>query len=208
MQPFIVHTGRFVTIDRADINTDAIIPARFLRKIERVGFGADLFVDLRVKDGQPDPDFPLNRPESQGATILVARQNFGCGSSREHAVWAIAQAGFRALVAPMVGTTPGFADIFRTNCYKNGLVPVEVSEPFANKLFEAGTGDITIDLEAKTITAHLRDVEISESIAIPEGARQMLLRGLDEIDLSLQYDDAIAAYEAKHADVAPASGGT
>src|SRR5688572_20109724 len=108
MEPFTTHTGNFVTFDRANVDTDAIIPARFLKKIERVGFGELLFMDIRQNAGQPDPEFPLNRPGAAGASVLVARQNFGCGSSREHAVWAIAQAGFRAVVAPRVGATPGF----------------------------------------------------------------------------------------------------
>ncbi len=203
MQPFTVHTGPFVTFDRANVDTDAIIPARFLKKIERVGFGELLFMDLRQKDGRPDPNFPLNRPEAQGATVLVGRQNFGCGSSREHAVWAIHQAGFRAVIAPRVGPTPGFADIFRNNSYKNGLLPVEVSEAFADRLFRAGTGRVTIDLRARTVTAHLPDGDAAESFPIPEGVRTMLLEGLDEIGLTLQQEPAIAAYEAAHPELVP-----
>jgi 3-isopropylmalate/(R)-2-methylmalate dehydratase small subunit len=203
MQPFTVHTGPFVTFDRANVDTDAIIPARFLKKIERVGFGELLFMDLRQKDGRPDPNFPLNHPEAQGATVLVARQNFGCGSSREHAVWAIHQAGFRAVIAPRVGPTPGFADIFRNNSYKNGLLPVEVSEMFADRLFRAGTGRVTIDLRARTVTAHLAEGDVTESFPIPEGVRTMLLEGLDEIGLTLQQEPAIAAYEAAHPELVP-----
>src|SRR5262249_39519937 len=135
-------------------------------------------------------------------TVLVARQNFGCGSSREHAVWAIVQAGFRAVVAPRVGATPGFADIFRNNSYKNGLLPVEVSEAFGNRLFAAGSGQVSIDLKTQQITAHLPSGDVSESFQVPDGARQMLLEGLDEIGLSLQYEPAIAAYEAQHPEVA------
>jgi 3-isopropylmalate/(R)-2-methylmalate dehydratase small subunit len=201
VQPFDLHTGRFVCLDRANIDTDAIIPARFLKKIERVGFGELLFMDLRRKNGRPDPDFPLNRPEAQGATVLVTRQNFGCGSSREHAVWAIVQAGFRAVVAPRVGATPGFADIFRNNSYKNGLLPVEVSEHFINHLFAAGAGTATIDLGEKWITAFLPQEEVTESFQVPEGARTMLLEGLDEIALTLQHEPAIAAYEGEHPEV-------
>src|SRR5919197_2254325 len=145
MDPFIRHTGRFITLDRANIDTDQIIPARYLKRIERTGYGEFLKEDIAQKDGRPDPDFVLNRPETQGATILVARQNFGCGSSREHAVWAIAQRGFRAVVAPRVGATPGFADIFRQNAYKNGLLPVEVDAAFGERLFAAGTGTLSID---------------------------------------------------------------
>jgi len=205
MEPFVRHTGKFITFDRANVDTDAIIPARFLKKIERVGFGELLFMDIKQKDGQPIPDFPLNRPEAEGATVLVARQNFGCGSSREHAVWAISQWGFRAVIAPQVGATPGFADIFRNNSYKNGLLPVEVSEGFVDRLFEAATGQVTVDLEARTVTAHLADGDLTESFAVPEGSREMLLEGLDEIGISLQHGSAIDAYEAKHPEVTPAA---
>jgi 3-isopropylmalate/(R)-2-methylmalate dehydratase small subunit len=202
VEPFVTHTGKFVTFDRANVDTDAIMPARFLKKIERVGFGELLFMDIKQKDGRPDPIFFLNRPEAEGATVLVVRQNFGCGSSREHAVWGIAQGGFRAVVAPRVGNTPGFADIFRNNSYKNGLLPVEVSEAFVNRLFAAGTGKVTIDLKEKRITAHLPTGDVAESFPVPEGARVMLLEGLDEIGLSLQHERAIAAYEARHAGLA------
>lgn len=205
MEPFVTHRGKFVLLDRANTDTDAIIPARFLKKIERVGFGELLFKDLREKEGQPVPDFPLNRPEAAGATILVTRQNFGCGSSREHAVWAIAQAGFRAVVAPRVGSTPGFADIFRNNSYKNGLLPVEVSEAFVDRLFRAGAGELAVDLRNLTVTAHLPDGTVTEPFSVPEGPRSMLLEGLDEIGLTLRRESAIAAYESRHPDLAPAS---
>jgi 3-isopropylmalate/(R)-2-methylmalate dehydratase small subunit len=204
VQPFVVHTGKFTCFDRANVDTDAIIPARFLKKIERTGFGELLFMDLKQKDGQPDPSFFLNRPEAEGVSVLVVRQNFGCGSSREHAVWAIAQAGFRAVVAPRVGPTPGFADIFRNNSYKNGLLPVEVPEPFVNRLFQAGTGEVTIDLVEEWITAHLPDGDVTEHFQTPHGARNMLLEGLDEIGLTLQHEQAITAYEGKHPGVVPA----
>jgi 3-isopropylmalate/(R)-2-methylmalate dehydratase small subunit len=197
VEPFTTHQGKFICFDRANTDTDAIIPARFLKKIERVGFGELLFMDLKQKDGNPLPDFFLNRPDAQAASVLVVRQNFGCGSSREHAVWAIGQAGFRVVVAPRVGPTPGFADIFRNNSYKNGLLPVEVSEAFVNRLFEAKTGTITTDLRNRTITAHLPGGDVTESFTVPEGARTMLLEGLDEIGLTLQHAAAIAAYEAR-----------
>jgi 3-isopropylmalate/(R)-2-methylmalate dehydratase small subunit len=203
MEPFVRHTGRFITLDRANVDTDQIIPARYLKRIERTGYGAFLMEDIAQKEGQPDPAFMLNRPEAQGATVLVARQNFGCGSSREHAVWAIAQHGFRVVVAPRVGPTPGFADIFRQNCYKNGLLPVEVSEAFADRLFAAGTGTLDVDLETCRITARLPEGECSETFQVPEGARRMLLEGLDEIGLTLQHEAAITAYEAKHPELAP-----
>jgi len=198
VQPFVVHTGKFITLDRANIDTDAIIPARYLKRIERVGYGELLFMDLRQKNGQPDPQFPLNRSEATGASVLVTRQNFGCGSSREHAVWAIAQAGFRVVLAPRVATSPGFADIFRNNSYKNGLLPVEVSEAFVNRLFHAGTGQLTVDLRDRRVTASLPGGELSEQFPIPDGARTMLLEGLDEIGLTLHHERAIGNYEGRH----------
>lgn len=205
MEPFVTYTGKFITFDRANIDTDAIIPARYLKRIERVGFGEFLFMDLKQKDGVPVADFPLNQSKAAGAGVLVTRQNFGCGSSREHAVWAISQAGFRAVVSPAVGATPGFADIFRNNSFKNGLLPVEVSEGFVDQLFAAGTGQITIDLQQKKVTAHLPQGDVSESFQVPDGARAMLLEGLDEIGLSLRYADAISGYEARHPEVTPAA---
>jgi 3-isopropylmalate/(R)-2-methylmalate dehydratase small subunit len=204
MEPFTQHTGRFVTLDRANVDTDQIIPARYLKRIERTGYGDFLFEDIAQKDGQPDSQFVLNRPEAKGASVLVARQNFGCGSSREHAVWAIAQHGFRAVVAPRVGTTPGFADIFRQNSFLNGLLPVEVSEAFAHRLFAAGTGTVDINLETGRITVHLPDGDVTESFAVSEGARKMLLEGLDEIGLTLQSADAITRYEKAHPELTPA----
>jgi 3-isopropylmalate/(R)-2-methylmalate dehydratase small subunit len=203
MEPFVRHRGRCIPFDRANVDTDAIIPARFLKRIERTGYGELLFMDVRSKDGAPDPEFCLNRPEAEGATLLVARQNFGCGSSREHAVWAISQAGFRAVIAPRVGSAPGFADIFRNNSYKNGLLPVEVSEELVNALFAAGTPEVTVDLQARIVTLHLPGGDRTESFPVPEGARVMLLEGLDEIGLSLQHVAAIDAYEAGHPEVAP-----
>jgi 3-isopropylmalate/(R)-2-methylmalate dehydratase small subunit len=203
MESFTTHTGSFVLLDRANVDTDQIIPARYLKRIERTGYGEFVFEDISRKDGRPDPDFPLNQPEARDATVLVARQNFGCGSSREHAVWAIAQHGFRAVVAPRVGATPGFADIFRQNAYKNGLLPVEVSEEFAGRLFAAGAGTLTIDLQKQEITAQLAGGSHSERFDVPDGARAMLLEGLDEIGLTLQYDEAIRAFEERHPRVAP-----
>ncbi len=193
-----------MTLDRANVDTDQIIPARYLKRIERTGYGEFLMEDIAQKDGKPDPAFVLNRSEAAGASVLVARQNFGCGSSREHAVWAIRQHGFRAVVAPRVGPTPGFADIFRQNCFKNGLLPVEVSEAFADRLFAAGTGTIDVDLESSRITAHLPSGDVTEAFAVPEGARRMLLEGLDEIGLTQQQEAAIAAYEKAHPELVPA----
>lgn len=196
MDPFTRHTGTTVALDRANVDTDAIIPARYLKRVERTGFGELLFMDLKRKDGQPVAGFPLNAPENTGATVLVARQNFGCGSSREHAVWALSQWGFRAVVAPRVGSTPGFADIFRNNSYKNGLLPVEVTPELAEALILAGPTRVTIDLAARTFTAHFPDGDRQETFPVPDGAREMLLNGLDEIGLTLQHEDAIRRFEA------------
>jgi 3-isopropylmalate/(R)-2-methylmalate dehydratase small subunit len=203
MEPFTTHTGAFVLLDRANVDTDQIIPARYLKRIERTGYGEFVFEDISQKDGKPDPAFPLNRSGARGATVLVARQNFGCGSSREHAVWAIAQRGFRAVIAPRVGAAPAFADIFRQNSYKNGLLPVEASEAFVNRLFAAGSGSVTIDLAKQEITAHLAEGDVAERFSVPDGARQMLLHGLDEIGLTLQHEAVIRAYEDRHPRVAP-----
>ena len=205
MEPFVQHRGRTLNFDRANTDTDAIIPARYLKRIERTGYGEFLFQDLKQKDGTPLPEFPLNRPENQGATVLVARQNFGCGSSREHAVWAITQWGFRAVLAPGIGATPGFADIFRNNSYKNGLLPVQVSEGFINRLFAAGQVEFSIDLPNRRVTAHLPEGDVTEEFPVPEGAQRMLVEGLDEIGLTLRHADAISRYEAAHPEVAPAA---
>jgi 3-isopropylmalate/(R)-2-methylmalate dehydratase small subunit len=202
MQPFTTHEGRYITLDRANVDTDQIIPARYLKRIERTGYGDFLFEDIGSKEGRPDPDFPLHRPEAEGATVLVARQNFGCGSSREHAVWAISQRGFRAVIAPRVGATPGFADIFRGNSTKNGLLCVEVDAAFADRLFAEGTGVVAINLEKQTVVARLPSGEQTTTFEISPPARKMLLEGLDEIGLTLQHEAAIAAYESRHADVA------
>lgn len=195
MKPFTTHTGRVVAMDRANVDTDQIIPKQFLKRIERTGFGEFLFFDWRqLSDGSPNPDFELNRPENQGATILLARRNFGCGSSREHAPWALEDFGFRALVAP------SFADIFYNNCFKNGLLPVRLSEEQVEELFvrAAKHADykLTIDLESRT----LRDEHgLGCPFEVDDFRRHCLLNGLDDIGLTMAHEDKIAAYEAAHA---------
>src|SRR6476660_3276058 len=165
MDPFVTHRGRVALLDWSDVNTDLIIPARYLKRIERTGYGPLLFADKRyVAGGAPpvdepekaaadDPGFPLNAPEARGATILVVGKNFGCGSSREHAVWAVQQAGFRALIAPIKGE--GFADIFEGNAFNNGLLPIELPEDdwkiVADACRRDGGADVTINLDAQTI---------------------------------------------------------
>jgi 3-isopropylmalate/(R)-2-methylmalate dehydratase small subunit len=195
MDPFIVHTGRVAALPRANVDTDQIIPKQFLKRIERTGFGPALFFDWRyLPDGSPDPAFELNAPKAQGATLLLAGENFGCGSSREHAPWALAQYGFRAILAP------SFADIFHGNCCQNGLVPVTLPRAAVEELFRrcaaAGQGyELTVDL----LTTTVRDARGFESaFDIPAYRRDMLLHGLDEIGRTLQHEDAIAAFERAH----------
>jgi 3-isopropylmalate/(R)-2-methylmalate dehydratase small subunit len=194
MQPFSVHSGRAVSLLRANIDTDQIIPKQFLKRIERTGFGPSLFYDWRYRaDGSPDPDFELNRPEAAGATILITGANFGCGSSREHAPWALADYGFRAILAP------SFADIFFNNCCQNGLLPVVLPEPALATL--AGRAlrpsyQVTVDLIQRRVT----DAQgFSAPFPFDDYRRDMLLQGLDEIGKTLLQEERIAAFERRRA---------
>jgi len=184
MRAFTEHTGRALPLDRSDVDTDQIVPARYLRRIERTGFGPFLFAEWRK-----DPDFVLNRPEFAGATILLAGPNFGSGSSREHAVWALEDAGFRTVIAP------SFADIFRNNCCKIGVLPVELAQESVRALMDAvlddPTTEITVDLHALRVSAPA----VHEAFEIDPYTRWRLLEGLDDIDLTLRHADAIDAYE-------------
>ena len=198
MEPFTTHTGIVAALDRANVDTDQIIPKQFLKRIERTGFGQFLFWDWRfLPDGAPDPAFELNRPASAGASILLARRNFGCGSSREHAPWALADYGFRAVVAPT------FADIFFNNCFQNGMVPIRLDEADVAELFTraaaaAAAGKqyrLHVDLRACTVAD---DAGFSRSFTVDPFRRTCLLEGLDDIGLSLQHTDAIAAWERAH----------
>ncbi|MEW6059062.1 MAG: 3-isopropylmalate dehydratase small subunit [Actinomycetota bacterium] len=188
MQPFTVHTGTALPLDRADVDTDQIIPAEHLKRIERSGFGPFLF-----ESWCRDPGFALNRPEYAGATILLSGPNFGSGSSREHAVWALEDRGFRAIVAS------SFADIFRNNCTKVGLLPVELPVETVRTLMDAVLRDpatqITIDLLSKTVSA----VGVEVPFHIDDFTRSRLLEGLDDIGLTLRHEAAISAYEASRA---------
>ena len=211
MEPFKTHRGKVAVLDWTDVNTDLIIPARYLKRVERVGYGPLLFADKRyVPGGAPEaddpdkhgpeaPDFPLNRPAAKGATVLVVRKNFGCGSSREHAVWAVAQAGFRAVIAPVKGE--GFADIFEGNAYGNGLLPLELPEGEWEAIAEAGRSEqgaeVTIDLEALKLTLHSSSGEKTFAIEVPEAQRHRLLNGLDAIAETLLDEPAISAHEAR-----------
>ncbi len=202
MEPFTSHTGIVAALDRANVDTDQIIPKQFLKRIERTGFGQFLFSDWRfLPDGSPDPAFELNRPEAAGATVLLARRNFGCGSSREHAPWALADYGFRVVIAPT------FADIFFNNCFQNGMLPVKLSEDEVAELFRrtAATGQpyrLTVDLETNTVTD---TGGFTASFSVDPFRRRCLLEGLDDIALSLTHADEISAWEAAHG--LPAVGG-
>jgi len=194
MKPFHKHTGLTAPLARANVDTDQIIPKQFLKRIERTGFGQFLFYDWRyLPDGQPNPAFVLNEPRYQGASILVADKNFGCGSSREHAPWALGEFGFRAIIAP------SFADIFANNCFKNGMLPIALTaDQVAEIMTRAQQQDgyqLTIDLERQTVEdAH----GLSILFVIGEFQRYCLLEGLDDIGLTLRHEDAIRAYEASH----------
>jgi len=180
-------TGRVAVLDRADVDTDQIIPKQFLKRIERSGYGEFLFYDW-----MKDPEFELRRPEYEGAQILLAGRNFGCGSSREHAAWALEDAGFRAVLAP------SFGDIFRTNATKTGLAPIELAEAELAELKQALTAEnrLTVDLEARELT-HPGGLRIA--FAFDEFERHMLLHGLDDVGLTLQRQERITAYEQAHA---------
>ena len=194
MQPFRVHTGKVAPLMRTNVDTDQIIPKQFLKRIEKTGFGEFLFYDWRRKaDGQLDPSFVLNQPRYAGASILVAGKNFGCGSSREHAVWALENFGFRAVIAP------AFADIFANNCLQNGVLAAVLSEEQVAELgrrTEQVPGyQLTIDLEKCVVKD---DQGFSASFFMDDSSRHRLLEGLDDIGLTLLHEAEIVAYEARH----------
>ena len=208
MKALTVHTGLVAPMDRANVDTDLIIPKQFLKSIRRSGFGPNLFDELRYLDeGQPgqdcsdrplNPEFPLNFPRYAGASILLARENFGCGSSREHAPWALEDYGFRCIIAP------SFADIFYNNCFKNGVLPVvlpaeQVDELFALLYAEEGFR-LVVDLREQRV--RLPDGR-AFAFSVDDYRRQCLLEGLDDIGVTLKAGDAIAAYEARRAAEAP-----
>src|SRR5437870_1177344 len=191
MNPFRIHTGLAAALDRPNVDTDQIIPKQFLKRIERTGFGQFLFYDWRfAADGSLDSSFPFNDPRFSGASILIAGKNFGCGSSREHAPWALADYGFRAIIAP------SFADIFANNSRKNGLLPVTLTDDEVSYLMkqagESATYQLTINLEDKTVT---HAAGFLARFEIGDFERYCLLEGLDDIDLTLRHADAIDAFE-------------
>jgi 3-isopropylmalate/(R)-2-methylmalate dehydratase small subunit len=194
MKSFHKHTGLVAPLDRANVDTDQIIPKQFLKRIERTGFGQFLFYDWRyLPDGKPNPTFVLNEPRYEGASILVADKNFGCGSSREHAPWALGEFGFRAIIAP------SFADIFANNCFKNGMLPIALTaDQVAEIMRRAQQQDgyrLTIDLERQTVED---EQGLSILFVVGEFQRYCLLEGLDDIGLTLRHEDAIRAYELNH----------
>jgi len=189
MQPFSKHTGLVAPLDRANVDTDQIIPKQFLKRIERTGFGEFLFYDWRyLPDGSLNPSFVLNEPRYRGASILVADKNFGCGSSREHAPWALGEFGFRVIIAP------SFADIFANNCFKNGLLPIALPvAEIMRRVQEVEGYELTVDLETQTITD---EKGLRVPFEVGSFQRYCLLEGLDDIGLTLRHEDAIKAYEA------------
>ena len=194
MQPFTQLTGVVAPLDRVNVDTDQIIPKQFLKRVERTGFGQFLFFDWRFhEDGSPNPDFVLNRPGYAGASVLVAGRNFGSGSSREHAPWALLDYGFRCVIAP------SFADIFYSNCFQNGILPVTLPEEAVARLIanaqEHPGYDVAVDLDARRIRDSTGGVD--ESFQIDPFRRHSLMNGLDEIGLTFQHADAITAYEAQ-----------
>ncbi|AIG26314.1 3-isopropylmalate dehydratase small subunit [Brevibacillus laterosporus] len=193
MEPFVKVTGLAAPVDRANIDTDAIIPKQFLKRIERTGFGQFLFYEWRFTiDGERIDSFVLHQPRYEGATILLARNNFGCGSSREHAPWALLDFGFRVIIAP------SFADIFYNNCFKNGILPIKLTEQQVEELFtrtEATEGyTLSIDLENQVVED---DRGLSYPFEVDPYRRYCLLHGLDDIGITLQQEDKIVAYEQK-----------
>ena len=206
MQAFTTHTGIIATLNRANVDTDAIIPKQFLKSIKRTGYGPSAFFDWRyTADGSPDPDFELNRPEFKGRSILVTRNNFGCGSSREHAVWALVQDGYRVVIAPEKIVNgkrlPAFADIFLSNTTKNGMVCIELSEAAVDAIFEQTAAqpglEATIDLTALELTIHGKE-PLVYPFTMEESAREQLIKGVDEISMTLEHEADITAFEARH----------
>lgn len=194
MEPFTVLKSKATPLDRVNVDTDQIVPKQFLKLVSRTGFGQYLFYDWRFdKDGKPRPDFMLNDPQYKGRQILLARDNFGSGSSREHAAWAILDYGFRAVIAP------SFADIFYNNCFKNGVLPVRLAAKEVDYLFQNGDVEIEIDLAKQVVKAGQKEVHFE----IDEFRKKLLLEGLDSIGLTLKLEDEISAYERERQAFAP-----
>jgi len=206
MKPFTTHTGILATLDRSNVDTDAIIPKQFLKSIKRTGYGPSAFFDWRyLADGSPDPDFQLNNPRFEGRSILVTRNNFGCGSSREHAVWALVQDGYRVVIAPWKEVDgkqlPAFADIFLSNTTKNGMLTIGLPESVLDEIFEqvdthAGL-QATVDLVNQKVTILSPEPRVYR-FEVEAGAKEQLIKGLDDISLSMQYETEVLDFESKH----------
>ncbi|MEH7223054.1 3-isopropylmalate dehydratase small subunit [Bacillus sp. JJ1566] len=194
MEPFITHTGKVAGMDRSNVDTDQIIPKQFLKSIERTGFGKYAFFDWRFEaDGSPNPNFELNRKENEGASILVVNENFGCGSSREHAPWALQDYGFKAILAP------SFADIFYNNCLKNGMLPIVLEKSIIEYLLKEANDanfECTVSLEEQTI---IDSKGFKTKFSIDSHWKEMLINGWDEIDKTLAYEQQIKEHELKTA---------
>lgn len=206
MEPFKKYRGTIALLDKANVDTDQMIPKQFLKSIKRTGFESNLFYDWRyLPDGKPNPDFELNQERFKNASILVTRNNFGCGSSREHAVWALAQYGFKVILAPWQDTSnsriPAFADIFRNNATKNGILTIEMKNSEIEEIFQTVNRskglEATVDLEQQKLTLHLAP-EVSFHFEVDPFTKEHLLRGLDEIEQTLRYEKEIAAFEKIH----------
>jgi len=206
MEPFTTHTGIVATLDRANVDTDAIIPKQFLKSIERTGYGPNAFFDWRYgPDGEAEMSFELNQPRFEGRSVLVTRNNFGCGSSREHAVWALFQDGYRVIIAPWKETggqrIAAFADIFRINATKNGMLLIELSEDEVNAIFDMVDGhtglQAAVDLDKQQVE-FLGAVPTANHFDIEPGAKQQLIKGLDDIDQTLLYEADITRFEKEY----------
>ena len=206
MKPLKTHRGLIATLDRSNVDTDQIIAKQFLKSIARTGFGEHLFFDWRFDStGKPDPSFPLNQPRFKNASILVARNNFGCGSSREHAVWAVQQYGFQVVVASSVERdgvkVPGFADIFKNNCSKKSLLTIELTEKEVQQIFQAVDQqpglEATADIAAQRLTLHSLQ-ELSFYFDMDPSVKERLINGLDDIGLTFKEEGAIRAFEKSH----------
>ena len=206
MKALKTHRGLIATLDRSNVDTDQIIAKQFLKSIARTGFGEHLFYDWRYDThGKPDPSFPLNQARFKGASILVARNNFGCGSSREHAVWAVQQYGFQVVVAASMDRdgikVPGFADIFKNNCSKNSLLTIELSEAEVEEIFQMVDRypalEATADVDEQRLTLHLPE-EISFHFDIDPAVKERLIHGLDDIGLTLKKEADILTFEKAH----------
>ena len=211
MKKFKTYRGILVTLDRSNVDTDQIIPKQFLKSIARTGFGENLFFDWRIlADGKLNPAFPLNHPRFKGASILVVRNNFGCGSSREHAVWAIQQYGLHAIIAcwqEQGGVrVPGFADIFKNNCSKNSLLTIELSPSEVDTIFQmvdrTGGLEATVNVDEERLTLHLSE-EISFHFDIEPSVKERLIHGLDDVGLTLKEEKTIQTFETRHKNQLP-----